>query len=322
MINYIMLRKITYLTLLVALLGGCSSLSKEKRLDEGQQVSFGNGVQLLSTLADEVRETSGLAQSKGFLWTINDSGDGPYLYAVDKQFELQKKIFVSNAENIDWEELAQDEEYLYVADCGNNRGYRQKLQIYKVRWDQLERIDTSSGGSVTAETLTFEYKDRGKENGAKDHNYDCEAVASVGNELWVFTKNRRDQKTNLYRLNKHKTFQSVASSSVFDVGGLITAADYVRETNYLVLMGYEKNYIFGQSFIWLVPLIQDDPLQPDWSRAQYHKLSIYAQWEAILWDRFGAHIKLLLTSEKSPLLDVSIGEISVGLPGSASSMEK
>jgi len=317
-----MLRKITYLTLLVALQGGCSSLSKEKRLDEGQQVSFGNSVQLLSTLADEVRETSGLAQSNGLLWTMNDSGDGPYLYAVDKQFELQKKIFVSNAENIDWEELAQDEEYLYVADCGNNRGYRQKLQIYKIRWDQLESIGKNSSGSVTAETLTFEYKDRVKESGTKDHNYDCEALASVGDELWLFTKNRKDQKTNLYRVNKHEQFQSVASSSGFDVGGLITAADYVRETNYLVLMGYEKNYLFGQSFIWLVPLIQGDPLQPDWSRAKYHKLSIYAQWEAILWDRSGLHTKLLLTSEKSPLLDVSIGEIRVGLPGSTSSMEK
>lgn len=317
-----MLRKIAYLTLLSALLGGCSSLSTEKRLDEGQQVSFGNSVQLLSTLADEIRETSGLAQNKGLLWTINDSGDGPYLYALDKQFQLQKKIFVSDAENIDWEELAQDEEYLYIADCGNNRGYRQKLQIYKIRWDQLESIGKNSDRSVTAEALNFEYKDRVKESGTKDHNYDCEALASVGDELWLFTKNRKDQKTNLYRLNKHEQFQSVASSSGFDVGGLITAADYARETNYLVLMGYEKNYLFGQSFIWLVPLIQGDPLQPDWSRAKYHKLSIYAQWEAILWDRSGLHTKLLLTSEKSPLLDVSIGEIRVGLPGSTSSMEK
>ena len=317
-----MLKKITFLTLLTVLLSGCSSLSKEKHLDESQQVSFGNSVQLLSRLADEIGETSGLAQSKGLLWTINDSGDGPYLYALDQQFQLQKKIYVADAENIDWEELAQDKEYLYVADCGNNRGYRQKLQIYKVRWDELESIDKNSGGSVSAETLTFEYKNRVRDSSTKDHNYDCEALASVGDELWLFTKNRKDQKTNLYRLNKHEKFQAVASSSVFDVGGLITAADYVSETNYLALMGYEKNYIFGQSFVWLVPLIQGDPIQPDWSRAQHHKLSIYAQWEAILWDRFGLHTKLLLTSEKSPLLDVSIGEIRVGLPGSTSSMEK
>ena len=317
-----MLRKIAYLTLLAALLGACSSLSTEKRLDGGQQVSFGNSVQLLSTLADEIRETSGLAQNNGLLWTINDGGDGPFLYALNEQFQLQKKIFVSDAENIDWEELAQDEEYLYVADCGNNRGYRQKLQIYKIRWDELENSNNNSGESVTAETITFEYKDRVGGVDTKDHNYDCEALASVGDELWLFTKNRKDQKTNFYRLNKHEQFQSVASSSAYDVGGLITAADYVRGTNYLVLMGYEKNYIFGQSFIWLVPLLEGDLLQPDWSRAQYHKLSIYAQWEAILWDRSGLHTKLLLTSEKSPLLDVSIGEIRVGLPGSTSSMEK
>lgn len=303
-----MLKKFILIVGVLCILVGCSSTAVKSPRDE-IEVSLAGDIRLLAQLPDAVIETSGLAQNHGLIWTLNDSGDAPVLYALNSDFKLQRRVLVSGAKNVDWEELAQDDEFLYIADCGNNRANRIKLQIYKVRWSEL----LTSDSSVVAETITFEYADRSDFSSSKNHNYDCEALASVGNELWLFTKNRKDQKTSLYRLDKHRAFQEIYPTGSFDVGGLVTAADYDADSQTLVLLGYEKNIIFGSSFIWLVPIEGDSELQPIWKGARYQKLSPYAQWEAILWDRNPASQNLLLTTEKSPLLDVSIGELEVSI---------
>ncbi|MGB0206102.1 MAG: hypothetical protein ACPF9K_13815 [Neptuniibacter sp.] len=303
-----MLNKITFTLGLLGILSGCSFTKVQG--PTGQAEIYVNGdIQLLSQLPDAVLETSGIAQRDGLIWTLNDSGDGPVLYALNSEYKLQRKVSFSEAKNVDWEELAQDEEFLYIADCGNNRANRVQLQIYKVRWSELLAAEEK----VAADTITFEYADRTDFSSSKNHNYDCEALASVGNELWLFTKNRKDEKTNLYRLDKNRAFQQVYPSDSFDVRGLITAADYDLNSKSLVLLGYEKNIIFGSSFVWVIPTKRDGEIKPIWEDARYQKLSPYAQWEAILWDRDSASGKLILTTEKSPLLDVSIGELEVSI---------
>lgn len=313
-----MLHKAKLIMLLSLMLAGCSTVNVTDSPPQGEQLSFGRDIHLLAQLPDEVIETSGLAARGNLLWTINDSGDGPFLYALDKDRRLHKKVELLEAKNTDWEELAQDKEFLYVADCGNNRGYRQQLQIYKVRWSELD----SAEQSVPTQKITFEYADREDAVDPKNHNYDCEALTAVDNELWLFTKNRKDQKTNLYRLNKDQSFQRVQASSVYDVKGLITAADYEPGSQYLALLGYEKNVIFGSSFLWLVPVNGDGLKQPVWEQAQRKTLSPYAQWESIKWDVKPKGARLLFTSEKSPLLDVSIGYIDVSFPAVGNGVEK
>ncbi len=301
-----MLNRITIALGVICILSGCSS-TKVQQPRAGTEISLTGDIRLLAQLPDAVIETSGIAQRDGLIWTLNDSGDGPVLYALNTDFKLQRRVNVSGAKNVDWEELAQDEEFLYVADCGNNRASRIQLQIYKIRWSELLAAETE----VASETITFEYADRTDFSSSKNHNYDCEALASVGNELWLFSKNRKDEKTNLYRLDKNRALQHVYPTDSFDVRGLITAADYDLNSKSLVLLGYEKNIIFGSSFVWVIPTKGVGEIKPIWEGARFQKLSPYAQWEAILWDRDPARGKLILTTEKSPLLDVSIGELDV-----------
>ena len=84
-------------------------------------------------LPDEVDENSGLAYLNGKLWTINDSGGLPVLYALDTtNGQIVQRIAIANAVNIDWESLADDDQYIYIGDFGNNSGNRDDLSIYRV----------------------------------------------------------------------------------------------------------------------------------------------------------------------------------------------
>ncbi|AGY57262.1 hypothetical protein [Gloeobacter kilaueensis] len=85
-------------------------------------------------------EASGLVRAGGnFWWTHNDSGDGPFLYAIDDAGKLLGKVSVAGATNVDWEDLAAGRcpdnggRCLYIGDVGNNSLKRQDLAIYVVR---------------------------------------------------------------------------------------------------------------------------------------------------------------------------------------------
>ncbi|MFT6352796.1 hypothetical protein [Neptuniibacter pectenicola] len=252
-----------------------------------------------------VQETSGLALYAGLNWTVNDSGGDAVVYGINDQHAIAKQITISGAKNVDWESLAQDDEYLYIADCGNNRARRAVVQIYKVAWTSLLAVDHE--GSVEALRMNIRYADFPALGPRKNHRFDCEALTVVDDALWLFTKNWNNEKTNLYRLDKSAADQTVSSEQVYEVDGLITGADFDPLSRRLVLLGYDKNLIFGQSFIWLIPVEQ----QLLWDRARRIKLYPYAQWEAIAWNPLGDGNELILTSEKSPLLDVSIGRLKI-----------
>ncbi|WP_415903507.1 hypothetical protein ACMXYR_07280 [Neptuniibacter sp. QD29_5] len=300
--------KFSAVVFLSLLLWGCA---QQQPLLERAPVPKAKGwdgvIEGYSVWPDRVQETSGLASRGGLLWTINDSGDGPYLYALDPQHNIVKTIKVGNAKNIDWEELAQDETYLYIADCGNNRGRRIELQIYKVTWSDLQ--STRSGGIISPEILRFNYADRPENVTPKSHNLDCEALTVVNDELWLFTKNRENEQTHLYKLDKSATEQSVTLTERFDVKGLVTAADYDPVTKRLALLGYAKQKIFGHSFLWIVPMTD----RPNWEGAHRTYIQPYAQWEALVWDR-ERNGRLVLSTEKSLLLDVGVGELNLTVP--------
>lgn len=285
---------------LMLFVAGCSIQSYQS---VPAAVEWSGDVRLLATLPDKIQETSGLAEKDGLLWTINDSGDKPVLYGLNSMHQLVKQVNVYGARNIDWESLAQDSDTLYIADCGNNRGKRRVLQIYKVLWDDLNAV--ASGGKVKATVINISYANRPDKVNPKSHNLDCEALTVVNDELWLFTKNRGDQKTNLYRIDKNAAEQTLSPVAYYPVEGLVTAVDYDHKSKRLAILGYGKNVLFGQSFIWIVPVES----MPVWEKAKRLKLHPYAQWESVYWQNEGGNGRLLLTSERSPLLDVAIGEL-------------
>ncbi|MDR0683026.1 MAG: hypothetical protein LBG15_14435, partial [Dysgonamonadaceae bacterium] len=69
----------------------------------------------------DLDESSGLEYCRGKLWTHNDSGGDTKLYAVDPANGfINQTITLEGITNVDWEDLAADGYYLYIADTGNN----------------------------------------------------------------------------------------------------------------------------------------------------------------------------------------------------------
>ena len=88
-----------------------------------------------------LRESSGVAVSRahrGVLWTHNDSGDGPYIYATDTSGADRGALRVPGANAVDWEDMtlgpcpASPASCLYLADTGDNDERRVSVTVYAV----------------------------------------------------------------------------------------------------------------------------------------------------------------------------------------------
>jgi hypothetical protein len=89
-------------------------------------------------------EISGLAASRrrdDLLFAINDSGDGPFLYAMGTDGKNRGRIRVLGAQNVDWEALAAFEldgaPYLLIGDVGDNLAWRPAITLYVVPEPEL-----------------------------------------------------------------------------------------------------------------------------------------------------------------------------------------
>lgn len=151
-------------------------------------------------LPDAVSETSGLLFFNGKLITHNDSGDAANLYELDTiTGNVARTINITNATNVDWEDITQDNTYIYIGDFGNNsNGNRQDLKIYRVL-----KSDYLNNTSITSETITFSYEDQTDFTSQPNNtNFDAEAISIYKNQLVIFTKNWKDNTVNAYTIPK------------------------------------------------------------------------------------------------------------------------
>jgi len=200
-------------------------------------------------LPDEVDETSGLIFFAGGFWTNNDSGGEPIIYKLDTlNGKVIQRITLKGSSNIDWEELAQDDDFIYVGDIGNNSGNRDDLAIYIV-----DKADIPESGDVEVDTekIDYSYIDYpGRIARKKDNNFDCEAMIATDNWLYLFSKNRGDNQSKLYRLPKTTGEYTAALLTTFNSHGLVTGADFNKAENELILVGYTNNDWIP--FLWVM----------------------------------------------------------------------
>jgi len=142
--------------------------------------------------APRLSESSGVAPSRraGVYWTHNDSGDGPFLYAIDSAGGYLGAVRVTGAGAVDWEDLARGPcsapsgTCLYIGDIGDNRSRRPFVVIYIVA-----DPDPPSGGADTPRTAVPIDSVRLR---YPDHAHDAEALAvTPDRQLLVITKDLR-----------------------------------------------------------------------------------------------------------------------------------
>ena len=232
-----------------------------------------SNVEFVTEFPDLLEESSALALADEVVWTLNDSGNSAVLFALSLQGQVLAEVSISNARNIDWESLAQDDSHFFVADTGNNLNSRDRLVIYRI---PKPRLDSEN---ITAELISIRYA--GYESGnMSSHNFDAEALAVRGDELWLFSKNRGNGNSDLYRLPKLPGNYVVEISQSLPMRSLVTAADIHPETSELVLISIRREDFGAQSLIWFAPTTGDGV---DWERHRVAHLAPSDQWEAVVW---------------------------------------
>jgi len=237
--------------LLIGLLffSACSEEEKKQVVELVQNINIENNkkVNTVTELSDKIAESSGLAYIDGTLWTHNDSGDEAKLYAIDKtNGAILKTVTISNATNVDWEDLAASSTHLFIGDFGNNRGVRKNLKIYKIKRDDLKTKEV-----VKAEIIEFTYATQADFENSTKTNYDCEAFVAYEDKLYLFSKNHGDEKTNMYVLSMNAGQEVAEKLATFDSNALVTGASMDVENKVLVLVGYSslgtpKTWIFTE----------------------------------------------------------------------------
>lgn len=193
-----------------------------------------------------IPESSGLVYTSGRLWTFEDSGNSPWIYSIDtSNAAVIQTVIIDNFPNIDWEDIAADDDFIYIGDFGNNNGNRTDLRVLKIAKSDISNAPIVH---VNAQSISFSYQDQEVFTPNTESNFDCESLISKGDSLYIFSKNHGDYYTRVYALPKNTGTYKVAPFASCNVGGMVTGADYDVTTNKIVLIGYEGHKL--NSFLY------------------------------------------------------------------------
>ena len=176
-----------------------------------------------------VYETSGLEIINDNLVTINDSGNPSNLYYLNQDGELLFKRMFNELKNNDWEDITADEEFIYIADTGNNFDTRENLRIIKIP------INSENN---SYEIINFHYPEQVKFiTLEKLSQYDAEGLIIIDENLIIFTKNKLKKITEIYTVPKIAGTYEAKKIGSLNTQSIITGADYDSKTKLLALTG-------------------------------------------------------------------------------------
>lgn len=200
---------------------------------------------LLAQLPTELDEASGLAFFDEKLFAHEDGGNSEKLYVLDTlSGAVLADITLPLTENVDWEDLAESPDFLFIGDFGNNEGDRTNLKIYR-----LNKANLLAGNAIP-DTIEFSFSDQVDFTPAHNaHNYDCEAFLWLHDSLHLFSKNWLDFKTRHYVLPAIPGTHIAWLRDSLNVQGQITGAD-VTDDGRIALLGY--NVSTSEAFLWLL----------------------------------------------------------------------
>ena len=226
-----------YLFLTLLIIYSCAEIEKDENFDS---------VKIIDTLVlpKIINETSGLEILNDVFVTHNDSGGEPSLYFFNLSGEIINSIKIEKENfweiyNNDWEDITADEDYIYIADTGNNFGTRDNLNIIKVKISDFSIDDK----------IDIFYSNQDSFFPSSKHEYDAEALLIIEDKIALFSKDRDSLNTDLYLIDDSvKEKQELSSVANFNVNSLITGGDYDSDTGILALVSYSSR---GEQYLIL-----------------------------------------------------------------------
>ncbi|WP_243400331.1 T9SS C-terminal target domain-containing protein [Flavobacterium alvei] len=196
-------------------------------------------------LSDSLVETSGLIAFDHLLWTHNDDHDTT-IYGLDANGKIQNKIKLEKVKNNDWEEISQDENYIYIGDFGNNyQGNRRNLHILRIEKNSF------LSNKPQIDSISFSYSNQTDFSVQKQNttDFDCEAFVVSQDSIYLFTKQWSQNKSSIYVLPKIPGNHIAQLKETLNIDGLITGATLLTSGKRIVLCGYSKTL---QPFLYLL----------------------------------------------------------------------
>jgi len=240
---------------LLTVLTSCQQVSHSGKNQDDQLHASPLKVGLKCVLPKILKESSGLSYTNGNLWTFGDSGNPNEIFKIDSSTgAILQTVEIENFPNVDWEDITADSSYIYIGDFGNNYGNRTDLKIIRIKKTDLNVPGTFL--KVQGEAIQFRYADQANFARVRSTDYDCESLISIGQFLYLFTKDGIDLKTRCYKISNLPGSYQVSPISTFDTKGKITAAAYNAATKEIALLGYLKKK--EAPFIWFLNGYQND----------------------------------------------------------------
>lgn len=199
-------------------------------------------------LQDGLDETSGLAISArgpDVLWTHNDSGGDPALFAVSLGGGAAEVVRVTGARNRDWEDLSVGPcpggRCLYVGDIGDNAARRDDVAVYRVP-------EPPPGATETADAERFAFTYPG---GPRD----AESIFVLPDgELYVVSKGRTSNVAiyrypQPFRAGEVVELEHVADLSTgrADLPQQVTAAEASPDGEWIAVRTYANLMLFRRA---------------------------------------------------------------------------
>lgn len=249
--------------------------------------------QELFSLPKKLKEVSGITYfpDNNLIYSLEDSGNANKIYALNAEGKLDKTITITNATNVDWEDITKDKAgNIYIGDFGNNDNERRDLCIYKVAKNELNKEN-----AVSEYKISFSYPEQTEfPPKKKELFYDVEGFFEYQNYFYLFTKNRSkdfDGTAFIYKILNAPGVQKATK-----IGELKTCDNY----NHCVLTSAtispdgKKVALLSHDKIVLLQNFKEDLFHTG-SQTEIH-LDHFSQKEAIV---FKDNTTLLIADEKT-----------------------
>jgi len=245
------------LAVLVFLIAISCQFKKTKENIENELLNKMEQLQLepeefISSLPSKLAENSGMIIYDDLIWTFNDSGGKNKIYGFNFKGEIKKEVEIEDADNRDWEDIAQDKKHIYIGDFGNNSGMRDNQVIYKINKKDINKKKTQN---VDSKKIEFQFANQSNFKLQRQSSpFDCEAMTVFNDSIYIFTKDWSDRTTTLYKMPTKKGEYKISPYKKLNVDALITGADISPDKKRLALIGY-RNY---KPVLWLFSDFESD----------------------------------------------------------------
>ncbi|MEP6929571.1 MAG: hypothetical protein ABI850_06150 [Flavobacterium sp.] len=210
-----------------------------------------NDLKTLFSLPKKLKEVSGITYfpETNLIYTLEDSGNANKIYALNADGKLNKAITISNAVNVDWEDITKDQEgNIYIGDFGNNDNERKDLCIYKVSKNEMDKEN-----AVSEYKVSFSYPEQTEfPPKKKELFFDVEGFFEHGNYFYLFTKNRSkgfDGTAFIYKILNAPGIQKATKIGEFKTCDnynhcVLTSATISPDGKKVVLLSHDKIVLF------------------------------------------------------------------------------